>query len=175
MIKVLAMLNGELNFDHSFTESIISVEGSVQLIFIVFFFVTNIVIINVLIGIAITALKDADFLKEDLSVMSRALLVSEVEQGLNWVQVGFPLTWCRLCLIRFTGHSAWVVYIQERYGVCCQEQMGRFLPSPPFLLPLLILQEKTGRGPPSSSLPLEAVAVRETQALGKKVFYSSTI
>ena len=91
MIKVLAMLNGDLNFDQSFTESIISVEGSVQLIFIVFFFVTNIVIINVLISIAITALRDADLLKDDLSVMSRALLVSEVEQGLNWLQVGFTI------------------------------------------------------------------------------------
>ena len=35
-------------------------------------------------------------------------------------------------------------------------------------------QEKTGHGPPSSSLPLEAVAVRETQGHRKQVFCSST-
>ena len=91
LLKVLAMMGGELEFDSSFSESIITLEGSVQLLFVAFFLVTNIVIMNVLISLALSSLKEMAPLKESLSTMTKALLVCELEQGLAWAK-----TWCRL-------------------------------------------------------------------------------
>merc|ERR1719391_813211 len=81
------MMSGEVEFDNSFSETVVTLEGSVQLIFIGFFVTANIVIINVLISIAITALRDAEVIREDLTAMARALAVLELEQGLKWLQV----------------------------------------------------------------------------------------
>ena len=85
---MVAMMSGEVEFDNSFSETVVTLEGSVQLIFIGFFVTANIVIINVLISIAITALRDAEVIREDLTAMARALAVLELEQGLKWLQVG---------------------------------------------------------------------------------------
>ena len=81
------MMTGELEFDNSFSETVVTLEGSVQLIFIGFFVTANIVIINVLISIAITVLKDGRVIKEELAAMARTLAVLELEQGLKWVRV----------------------------------------------------------------------------------------
>ena len=80
-------MTGELEFDNSFSETVVTLEGSVQLIFIGFFVTANIVIINVLISIAITVLKDGRVIKEELAAMARTLAVLELEQGLKWVRV----------------------------------------------------------------------------------------
>ena len=80
-------MTGELEFDNSFSETVVTLEGSVQLIFIGFFITANIVIINVLISIAITVLKDGRVIKEELAAMARTLAVLELEQGLKWVRV----------------------------------------------------------------------------------------
>ena len=85
---MVAMMSGEVEFDNSFSETVVTLEGSVQLIFIGFFVTANIVIINVLISIAITALRDAEVIREDLTAMARALAVLELEQGLKWLRVG---------------------------------------------------------------------------------------
>jgi len=76
-----------LEFDNSFSETIVTPEGSVQLIFIGFFLTANIVIINVLISIAITALGEAKLIKENLRAMARALAVLELEHALKWLRV----------------------------------------------------------------------------------------
>ena len=81
------MMTGELEFDTSFSETVVTLEGSVQLIFIGFFVTANIVIINVLISIAITALREAEVIRENLTAMARALAVLELEQALNWLRV----------------------------------------------------------------------------------------
>ena len=86
-MKVVAMMSGELEFDNSFSETVVTLEGSVQLIFIGFFITANIVIINVLISIAITALREAEVIRENLTAMARALAVLELEQALNWLRV----------------------------------------------------------------------------------------
>ena len=80
-------MTGELEFDNSFSETVVTLEGSVQLIFIGFFVTANIVVINVLISIAITVLKDGRVIKEELAAMARTLAVLELEQGLKWVRV----------------------------------------------------------------------------------------
>ena len=80
-------MTGELEFDNSFSETVVTLEGSVQLIFIGFFITANIVIINVLISIAITVLKDGRVIKEELAAMARTLAVLELEQGLKWMRV----------------------------------------------------------------------------------------
>ena len=80
-------MTGELEFDNSFSETVVTLEGSVQLIFIGFFVTANIVIINVLISIAITVLKDGRVIKEELAAMARTLAVLELEQGIKWVRV----------------------------------------------------------------------------------------
>ena len=87
LIKVIAMMSGELEFDNSFSETVVTLEGSVQLIFIGFFITANIVIINVLISIAITALREAKMVKENLIAMARALAVLELEKALKWLRV----------------------------------------------------------------------------------------
>ena len=87
LIKVVAMMTGELEFDTSFSETVVTLEGSVQLIFIGFFVTANIVIINVLISIAITALREAEEIRENLAAMARALAVLELEQALKWLRV----------------------------------------------------------------------------------------
>ena len=81
------MMTGELEFDNSFSETVVTLEGSVQLIFIGFFVTANIVIINVLISIAITALREAEEIRENLAAMARALAVLELEQALKWLRV----------------------------------------------------------------------------------------
>ena len=92
LIKVVAMMSGELEFDNSFSETIVTLEGSVQLIFFGFFLTANIVIINVLISIAITALGEAKLIKENLRAMARALAVLELEQALKWLRVSKKTT-----------------------------------------------------------------------------------
>ena len=85
-------MSGELEFDNSFSETIVTLEGSVQLIFFGFFLTANIVIINVLISIAITALGEAKLIKENLRAMARALAVLELEQALKWLRVSKKTT-----------------------------------------------------------------------------------
>jgi len=87
LIKVVAMMTGELEFDTSFSETVVTLEGSVQLIFIGFFVTANIVIINVLISIAITVLREAEEIRENLAAMAKALAVLELEQALKWLRV----------------------------------------------------------------------------------------
>ena len=101
------MMSGEVEFDNSFSETVVTLEGSVQLIFIGFFVTANIVIINVLISIAITALRDAEVIREDLTAMARALAVLELEQGLKWLQVGsyFYSIQSIMLLIKMTGET----------------------------------------------------------------------
>ena len=81
------MMTGEVEFDDSFSESIVTLEGSAQIIFIGFFLTANIVIINVLIGIAITTLKHTEAIKENLRAMAKVLAVLELEQGIAWLRV----------------------------------------------------------------------------------------
>ena len=104
---MVAMMSGEVEFDNSFSETVVTLEGSVQLIFIGFFVTANIVIINVLISIAITALRDAEVIREDLTAMARALAVLELEQGLKWLQVGsyFYSIQSIMLLIKMTGET----------------------------------------------------------------------
>ena len=100
------MMTGELEFDNSFSETVVTLEGSVQLIFIGFFVTANIVIINVLISIAITALREAEEIRENLAAMARALAVLELEQALKWlrVRVKTPITGnCMKCVKVWTG------------------------------------------------------------------------
>ena len=81
------MMTGEVEFDDSFSESIVTLEGSAQIIFIGFFLTTNIVIINVLIGIAITTLKHSEAIRENLRAMAKVIAVLELEQGIMWLRV----------------------------------------------------------------------------------------
>ena len=98
-------MTGELEFDTSFSETVVTLEGSVQLIFIGFFVTANIVIINVLISIAITALREAEEIRENLTAMARALAVLELEQALKWLRVSkTPITGnCMKCVKVWTG------------------------------------------------------------------------
>ena len=56
--KMISMLKGEISYDSTFTESILEVEGTTQLIFLLFFLTINIVMINILIGLTITTAQD---------------------------------------------------------------------------------------------------------------------
>ena len=111
-------MTGELEFDNSFSETVVTLEGSVQLIFIGFFVTANIVIINVLISIAITVLKDGRVIKEELAAMARTLAVLELEQGLKWMRVSCSsYACCVICVNEMLSFQLMKRYqIHERWA-----------------------------------------------------------
>eukprot|EP00092_Neocalanus_flemingeri_P058244 GFUD01069369.1.p1 GENE.GFUD01069369.1~~GFUD01069369.1.p1 ORF type:complete len:581 (-),score=152.76 GFUD01069369.1:125-1867(-) len=104
-LKILCMMTGELSFDTTFSELILEVEGTTQIIFLLFFLTTNIVMINIMIGLTITNIQETVKIKEQLILVRMSLLTCLMEKLVFMVQnVG------RRCKI---GIGNWYKFLEE--------------------------------------------------------------
>ena len=92
-IKLISMLKGEHSFDNTFNESIVNMEGTTQLIFIIFFFIGNIVIINIMIGLTITGIKETVDMKDQIKLVIMTKNIIKIEKML--VMIKSVLTRCK--------------------------------------------------------------------------------
>ena len=56
LLKLLSYISGDMDFDGNFLDDIVQVHGTVQIIFLALFFIFNIVMINIMIGLTITSM-----------------------------------------------------------------------------------------------------------------------
>jgi len=81
------MLKGEFTFDKTFSESSLKIEVTTQFIFVAFFFLCNIVLINILIGVGLMTIKKMLTNQEDFKLVRKALSCIKIEKMLKTLKV----------------------------------------------------------------------------------------
>ena len=78
-LKLLSFMAGEINFDATFLDDLVQVQGTVQILFIIIFIILNIVMINIMIGLTLTSLHNTMVMEDQIKYVRTMLINQKID------------------------------------------------------------------------------------------------